>query len=254
MADSTELDTVFKELTAARAALAATVARVRRRHHGFIALSVLSCLFLVGYLGFAASRFGGDVTPDLIAANMQAAFQNALPATRLQLQQSLKDNAPKVVNGTFDQLQQMPVAYADSLQREATERMDAAMPAVQDQIYQSMKRAIEASTTSLAAGGGTAKDDETRLKVALAAVSDVYATETIKFVDQLHGTYAADALAFTDYLERLATAPNLDHRDQLHREMFRTIFALVRSRAATSGGSFDDATAAPAATTMPSGS
>jgi hypothetical protein len=237
MSDTPDLAAVVQELAAARAELASTVHLIRHRQAVFAALSVVTIVFLVFYLGYAYHRFGGEVTPDLVAYQIQAGIVDALPDTRLQLEKNLKEDAPRQVQDAFDQLQSLPGKYTDQLQRAATDRIDAAMPGVQEQIYQSMRVALDQATKQTAAAGGDkpGTDDEARLEATLKAVSDVYATETLKFVDQQHATYAADALAFTDYLDRLATAPMLDHRDQLHRDMFRTVFALVNDRAARGG-------------------
>ncbi len=244
----TDHTVVLNELVAARAEMSAVVRQIRRRQQAFAALSILTVIFLIGYLGYAYHRFGGDVTPDLVAAQLQLGFQNAMPDTKRQLEQNLKDNAPKVVTAAFDQLNALPEKYTTELQAEASKRLDAAMPAVGDKIYQSMRDALQQSTKATAAAGGQNADDETRLRNTLKSVSDVYAAETMKFIDTQHATYASDALQFTDYLEHLATAQHLDHRDQLHRDMFRTIFALVRARAdasATPGDATDTATTKP---------
>jgi hypothetical protein len=227
MPDAT--DPVLRELIEARTALAATVAKMRRRNRLFIASSVLTLVFLVFYLGYAAKRFGGDVTPDLVAANLAQQFHDSLPEARIKLEKSLRDNAPSLIDAAFDQVQAMPAKYAGDLQAEATKRMDDALPGVEDQMYESMKQALDKSKAEVATAAGP--NDEAKLQSTLKAVSVVYADETMRFVDQTHATYSADATTFTDYMERLATSPNLDHRDQLHREMFRTVFALVRERA-----------------------
>ena len=236
MSDAPELAAVLQELVATRTALAGTVRTIRHRQLTFAVISVLTLVFLVFYLGYAYHRFGGDVTPDLVASQIQQGLQDTLPDTRLQLEQNLKEDAPNQVNTIFDQVQTLPAKYTGQLRAAATDRMTAAMPGVQDQIYQSMRVALDQATKQTAAAGAPkgSGNDEARLQATLKAVSDVYADETMRFVNQLHATYAADALSFTDYLDRLATAPVLDHRDQLHRDMFRTVFALVRDRAANS--------------------
>ena len=228
MSDVTD-PAVLRQLIDTRTALAATVTKMRRRNAVSAVLSVLSLVAVVIYLGYAAYRYGGEVTPELVAANVQASLQAQMPQARATLEQNLRGDAPQLVNNAFDQVQAMPATYADNLHRQATAKMDAAMPAVQDQMYQSLKQALDQSRGPLAVAGSK---DEDELKSTLSAVADVYATQTMRFVEQEHGTYAADAAQFTDYLDRLATSPNLDHRDQLHRDMFRTVFALVRERAA----------------------
>ena len=230
MPEPTDPAAVLREMTAARDALADAVKQIRRRHRGVVFMSVLSVGFFIVYLGYAYVRYGNEVTPDLVAGNLQSALQDQMPATRDQLETNLRANAPKLVEQEFAQLQALPASFATKLQAQATDRMDKAMPAVQDAMYTSMKGALDQAVQQSAKAGGKGSDED-RLKATLAAVADVYATETLHFVDQEHATYTADALQFTDYMDRLATSPHLDRRDQLHRDMFQTIFALIRDKA-----------------------
>lgn len=226
---------VLNELTATRVELSRTVDRMRQRNRNFALLAILSVVILVGYLGYAAYRFGGEVTPDLLAVNLQSKFQQSLPQARSTLEKHLAEKAPKFVADAFGQLESVPNRFADQLHDQAKAKMDEAMPGVQDQMYASMKQALDKSTGHIAAAGDDkAKDDEARLQSALASVGEVYATETLKFVDEQHAAYARQANEFTDYLDRLASSDKLDHRDQLHRDMFRSVFALVRYHAANS--------------------
>ena len=239
--DST-LAAVVADLNATRASMDKTVQQMRQRNLLSAIVSILSVIILAGYLGYAYFRYANEVTPDLVAANAASQFQAQLPAARVQLQENLRANAPKNVADAFAKLKALPDTFADQLQRQATEKMDATMPQVRDQMYTAMKGALDKSVAATAAGGGPgAKDDEARLKATLSAVAEVYATDTIKFVEAQHATYASDALQFTDYMDRLATSPNLDKRDRLHRDMFQAAFALIRERAN------DTTTPAPAA-------
>ena len=232
MSDTNDMSAVLTELAATRAALTDTVSKMRRRNQITTVLSVLSIVILGVYLSYGYKRYGGDVTPDLVAAAASQRVQEQLPSASAALEKDLKDRAPKVVADAFHKLTEMPDVYARRLQDEAVTRMDAAMPEVQDKVYTSMKSALDTTVKATAASAGPgAKDDEARLKATLAAIADVYAADTMRFVDQTHATYWSDAGTFLTYMDRLATSPNLDRRDRLHRDMFSTMFAIVRERA-----------------------
>ena len=222
----TDLSLVLNELSATRIEMTKAVKKIRQKNVMFAVLSVISIVLCAFYLTHAYLRFGGEVTPDLVAANVQTEFMSSLPKARTDLEKNLKDNAPKFVNNAFDQLQQMPMEKAAGLQADASAKIDEAVPQVQEQMYQSMKNALDqANKAAPVAANAT---DETKMIAALAAVSDVYSVETTKFINQVHNTYTAEAFQFTDYLAMLGRNQNLDKKDTLYREMFRDAFALVR--------------------------
>jgi len=224
------LSSVARQLDILDATLTLSARRSRSRNFWLLVLSVLTIIFLVFYLGYAYDRYGGDVTPDLVAANAEIMFENQLPNAREQLETNLKANAPDYVNKMVDQLKTMPAKYADQLNQEASDRIDKAMPEVGDSLYSSMKAELENARQK--PGGGT---DEQRFQATLTAVGQVYSDETLKLVNQAHATYATEAVDFTNYLEVLANNQALDHREQLHREMFRDMLLLMRERAKDSG-------------------
>ena len=243
MTDPTDLSALVQDLTATRDAMARAVAQMRRRNLITAVLSVLSIVVLIGYLGYAYFRYGGEVTPELVAVNVSASFRDKLPDAQAAVTKKLRDRAPQQVADAFAKLKAMPEQYAVGLQADAKAKLDATMPEVQERMVAAMKQAIDQAKTPAAAGAAVMSDDA-RLQAMLASVGDTYAKQTLTMVDQTHMTYSADASLFLDYMDRLATSPNLDRRDRLHRDMFQTVFALVRQRAANSppGGSPVDLT------------
>jgi hypothetical protein len=211
-------------------AITEAVERSRSRNRSFAKLSVFMFVFLVFYLGYAYHRFGGEVTPDLVAANAQASFQQYVPQAREQLQQQLVANARRFVGGAFDEVKALPGQFADNLNKESADRMDAAMPSVEDQLFTALSASLDTAEKNNKGG-----PDKPRFQEMLSALGDVYATETINFVNDAHRTYASQAVEFIDYLDRLASSQHLDRRDQLYRDMFVTIFALVRQHDLESG-------------------
>ena len=235
MTESTERTAVLNELAATRASLADTVPAVRRRNLISATLSVLSIIVLAGYLIFGYLTYGRQVTPDLVASVASKDFQEQLPAARVKLEEKLTAQAPQVAQSTFDKIKGLPEQYATQLQKEGTAKMDAAMPEVQDRMYTAMKNAVDQSVAAAGSAGG---DDEARMKATLDHVADAYAKDSAAAVTQTHNTYWSDAGLFLDYMDRLATSPNLDRRDRLHKQMFQTVFALIRehSTSATPAG------------------
>ena len=242
MTESTEMTAVLTELAATRASLAEAVTKIRRRNLISATLSVLSILILAGYLIFGYRTYGRQVTPDLVATNASVAFQSQLPNARIKLEEKLTAQAPQVVQSTFDQIKGLPEQYANQLQKEGMTKMDAAMPEVQEKMYTAMKNAVDQSVAAAAGAGGG--DDEARMKATLNHVADVYAKDSAAAVTQTHNTYWSDAGLFLDYMDRLASSPNLDRRDRLHKQMFQTVFALIREHSAAAAPGEPSATLA----------
>lgn len=229
-ANSPTLETVAQRLERIDQTLAGYASHSRRRN---AMMAVLSLLVIIGsffYLGYAYSRYGNEVTPDLVAINAQNVFQGQLPGAREQLETNLKNNAPQYVDKMIDQLQTLPRTYAEQLNQQTAVAMDSAMPQVSEELYAAMKNALNEAKEKKADG-----TDEQRFQATLAAMGQVYADETVKFVDQAHNTYADQSVEFTTYLNHLASDANLDRREQLHKEMFQNILLLMHEKAKDSG-------------------
>ena len=226
------LSVVAQRLDALDATLSQAVRRTRSRNISVAVVMVLSILFFCIYLGYAYKRYAYEVNPDLVATSMQSQFEDSLPSARVQLETSLKQNAPQYVNQAMDQLQELADQKASTLQEQATAAMNKEMPTVSDELYQSLKTTLDQAQQSPASG-----TDEQKFQATLAALGQVYADETLKLVDQAHNDYSADAVSFTGYLERLGKNQDLDERDQMHRDLFRNVMMLIRERASSPAGS-----------------
>lgn len=224
-----DLNTLSRKVASLDAEMQRHLRSTRSRNHSVTFFSVITIVAVVIYLVYAYYRFGNEVTPDLVAYNLQGQFQQMLPDARQQLQENLKSNAPHYVDDALNQLQNVPMQFADRLHDEASAALDKDMTSVQDELYQAMKSALDNAAKQNPSGG--AATDQQRMQSALDAVATTYGTETTRLVDQVHRDYAADATSFIDYLDHLAGNQGLDHRDQLYRRMFRTMFMLVRERA-----------------------
>ncbi len=226
---SSELSSIARKLDELHEAISDAVKRAQKRNESFVRLTVCICIFLVGYLGYAYHRFGGEVTPALVASNAQASFETYIPQASRELEDQLKSNAPRFVNGTFDEVKTLPSQLSDELNKQSAEKIDSAMPAVEDQLSHALEASLGTSEKNQ-----TGSDKE-RFQGTLTALGNVYGTDTIKFVNDAHRTYASQAVEFINYLDRLASDQKLDRRDQLHRDMFLTIFTLVREHDKRSG-------------------
>jgi hypothetical protein len=228
-----ELHVLSQKLTALEAELRQSVKRTRGRNRSIAFFGIVTILATAVYVGYGYFRFGNEVTPALVADNVAAKLQDNMPQVRDQLQQNLKSNAPRYVGNVLDQLQEVATSKADDLQTDAQTKIDAAMPDVQSNLYDSLKTTLDESQKATNAAPGST--DEQRFQALLDALGQTYGTETIKFVNQVHADYATQAIAFVDYLDKLAGNQGLDHRDQLYRKMFRTMFMLVRAHEKDSG-------------------
>jgi len=222
---SNNLSVLSSKLNELETAMLQAIKATQSRNRSLLTLSVLMIVFLCGYLGYAYYRFGGEVTPDLVASNVQSGFEQYLPQAKEQLESNLISGAPRFVGDAFEQAKALPAQFADSLNSEAGKRIDDAMPSVENDLVASLRTGIQNGSKS---AKGT---DEERFKTTLSVLSQTYGDETLKFVDRVHTDYTNQATSFTDYINKLATSPNLDKRDELHRDMLKTMFALIKYHA-----------------------
>lgn len=228
-----DLALLSRKLTALELELRRSVDRTRRRNHAIAFFGIITVLATAVYVGYAYYRFGNEVTPELVAANVQTQLQDSLPQVRQQIQENLKSHAPQYVNNVLDQLQSVASQRADDLHQDAQTKLDAEMPQVQQGLYQSLKDTLDQTQKNAASVPGS--NDEQRFQAMLDLLGQTYGSQTIKLVNQVHNDYASQAIEFVDYLNHLAENQNLDHRDQLYRKMFRTVFMLVRAHQKDSG-------------------
>jgi len=214
---------VSQKLAELEVAIKIELARTRKRRGSMLALCAAGTLFLAGYLGYAYQRFGAEVTPDLVATNAQAVFEQNLPAIKDQLAGSLKDNAPQFVSMAFSSASQLPAQFADQLNSQTEEQLNAVTPRIEDELTDSLQTAIRQSAQT-----GTGSDEQ-RFQATLTALAAVYGNETIKFVDQTHATYANQATSFIGQFDKLASNSHLSPQEQLHRDMITSVLALVKS-------------------------
>src|SRR5947209_9631657 len=107
---------------------------------------------------------------------------------------------------------------------------EASAPQIEEELYKSMKAAIDQAQTN--AKGG---DDAARFKSTLDALGLVYRDESIHLVDQVHDMYVKQGSDILAYIQLLSANKNLDRLQQLHREMLQS-FLLVASHKSWSTG------------------
>ncbi len=107
------------------------------------------------------------------------------------------------------------------MEGEMKKQSEDAAPKIEDELYQSMKTAIQQASVN-----AKGSDDTAKFKSMLDALSIVYRDQSIQLVDQVHDMYNKNGSDILAYIQLLSQNKNLDRRQQLHREMLQS-FLLV---------------------------
>src|ERR1700761_1710675 len=71
-----DLSALARKLSALEVELKRTVDRTRRRNGSIVFFGIVTVLATAVYVGYAYYRFANEVTPDLVAANVQSQLQD----------------------------------------------------------------------------------------------------------------------------------------------------------------------------------
>jgi hypothetical protein len=186
----------------------------------------VASILLVGFWLYYAYRQFAAVDPKFAAGYAQARLTDYLPQAGTDLQASLIDNAPRFIAQVESRVQALPDRFADELNSRTRAELRQASPQMEDEIYKSMRTALEQSKDS-----AKGPDDAARFKSLLDALADAYREESVKLVDQVRATHAKNGSDVVEYIKLLGENKNLDRRQQLHRDMLQQFFIVAQKQA-----------------------
>jgi hypothetical protein len=186
----------------------------------------VAAILLVGFWLYYAYRQFAAVDPKFAAGYAQARLTDYLPQAGTDLQASLIDNAPRFIAQVESRVQALPDRFADELNSRTRAELRQAEPQMTDEIYKSMRTALEQSKDS-----AKGPDDAARFKSLLDALADAYREESVKLVDQVRATHAKNGSDVVEYIKLLGENKNLDRRQQLHRDMLQQFFIVAQKQA-----------------------
>src|SRR6185503_10095779 len=123
-------------------------------------------------------------------------------------------------------LQSMPEKFAGQLNNEVTQRMDEDMPKLEETLYEHLSTAVKKARQTADEANPNGTDDQ-KFKAMLDALATVYEQESTKLLTDAYTTYTGHAQEILAYLEHLADGKNLDRRDELHRDLVRSVLGLL---------------------------
>jgi hypothetical protein len=219
-------DQLAAKLRALESALDNAVRGARRRNMLSILISLFALVAIGYWLWYAHGRFSREATPETFAGAASGQLHDYMPAASLELEKQLKERAPDMVEQGVKRLRAAPDQFADQLNSEAAKRMDADMPKLENALYEHLAVTVKQAraTADEANPKGT---DEQKFKAMLDALAVTYEQESTKLLTNAYDTYTSHAREILAYLEHLADGKNLDRRDELHRDLVRSVLGLL---------------------------
>lgn len=192
-----------------------------------IVLAIFSVCAIGFWLNYAHNKFA-EVDPQFVARVGVGKVKESLPELEPKIKQQLIDYAPQLMKTGEEYLNQMPDKFADQIVDRTKAEMDKVVPQITDEIYKSLKTALDQAKTARPSG----MSDDDYAKFIGEQLASKYAEESIKLIDEMKTKYAGPSGDVLAHLERLANNKGLTKRESLERQALVT-FLTIASRAKT---------------------
>jgi hypothetical protein len=231
---------VARRLDALDETLDRAVRAARRRNVIALVLAIISLCLIAYYLRYAHREFA-SWDAERVTQYGQAQLVSQMPDAAQELKQSLRQQAPSVIDAGEQRLRELPDRFAETLQKSLEQQLAVRSPEAEEQLYQAMKAGLAEADAHVKDAGGPAASDEERFKTLLDTLAHLYGTQTLKFLDELHGRFQTRSADLIGYLDLLAEGQQLTAQQQSQRTMIRNFLVLAREHhgnsAVTAAGS-----------------
>src|SRR5690349_19053791 len=131
----TNLQDLSRKIDELSVKMTEAVAASRRRKSVGLVASIIIIIMIAIYLGVAHSKFG-SIDPELAGGYTQAMLESYLPQASEQLEASLKDQAPSVIDNVEKRVRTLPDSFATRINDETKKHMEDQMPKLEEELYQ----------------------------------------------------------------------------------------------------------------------
>jgi hypothetical protein len=196
------------------------------------ALAVVSCGLCAYYLDYARQEFTQEyVTPEFVADQVVARVAVSVPELTPRLTRQAIEYAPRAIEVAEEKLNEMPDQFARAMMEGTAKELDAMMPGVEQELYQSLKAALADARSHRKPG----ETDEQHVKSVMDALGHVYEEESSKLIKETYAQYRATGRDVVAQLNRLAENKELTRKEELQRQSLVT-FLTIASRAKAQQG------------------
>jgi hypothetical protein len=235
MSSSTgDLQGVARRLDSLEAQVSESIRGSRTRNSITIAFALVAVVLVGFWLYYAHLKFSSQVNPDLAADLVQGYIQDNLPGATAQLESSLRQNAPSVINEGEKQLRALPGHLETQFHQQAQRALDEEMPALQARLYTTLKEGL-AEARAVGKDAAPDKDDEARFRALAQSLATLYGTESTKLVDDVNSQYTKASGDIVNGLNLLAEGKNLTPQQKTQRNLVRDFLILARDSGGAQG-------------------
>jgi len=224
-----DLQTIAAKLDALDATVSSVVRSSRIRNRVTLFIAVVSALLIGFWLAYAHTRFTSEVNPGLVADLGQKYLEEYLPSASEQLETSLKDKAPSVIDQGEARLRALPVSLDEQFRSNARKELEAKMPEVQERLYQSLKAGLADAQAQIRKSPG--EDDSARFRALADSMGALYRTDALTFADDTYSQYAHGANDIVNGLALLAEDKKLSPEQKTQRNLVRDFLILAHDAA-----------------------
>lgn len=224
-----DLQRIARNIDDLDAKVTAIIRSSRTRNFVTLVVAVVSAMLIGYWLYYAHTRFSSEVNPDLVADLGQKYVEEYLPSASAQLEVSLRDNAPSVIDEGEKRLRALPARLDDQFRAAARQRIESQMPEVQDRLYATLKAGLADAQSQVAKVPG--EDDAARFRNLTETLAKLYATETRKFTDDVYAHYTKGSGDIVNGLNLLAEGKNLTREQITQRILVRDFLILAKHQA-----------------------
>jgi hypothetical protein len=197
---------------------------LKRARRGVVIQAVL-LVMVFAYMTFLSTQLK-QLTPDEMVKFAGTEAENQLPVLADEMVTYAKDQAPEAGKRFQDYILKFPDYVREMLVKMVTDKTRTHMPEFEEEldrfltaVINEQMRTIESTSPS----GAT----EDQIKGMLVRTRADFREKMMAASDSLYDDYAKEVRDLNEHLNRLATAPDLDEKERMEKELIQAWMVLV---------------------------
>lgn len=199
--------------------------RIRRRARITTGLIFFVAIAMTVYLS-VAYKYIAEYDAQVMAMNLQHEIELALPQAQKELTATLTARAPEDVALAMDYVTRFPEWANGRINSTLVKEMNKEIRKLDEQVYPNLKLQMVELRDRIEREHPNATPEE-KADLVLDEIAKFYGAESRKAIDSVYGDVQTDVYRAVNYLKKLSKGVDLDRQQQIERELFQTLFALI---------------------------
>ena len=217
---------IYEQMNTIRAQMEDTLAKTKRRGNMSGILGLVLVVLTALSLGVAYGAIA-KIDAQIMVQNLQGELDGILSEARLA--GVLNDSAPDVLRGTEDMIRGIPDELTATMNQSMNELITKEIDQLEARLLPRMQNEITAIAERLKSEKPSVGGQK-RLEAVANEIAAIYGEEVVENVDKTYGRYQPELKEMTAYLNKLHKGENLTDKEQVHRDLIITLFAIDKQQ------------------------